>query len=48
MNHLPLSTVIVQIVQHTPGWVWGILAAITLLGLHQMRDHAPPDSPDNA
>ena len=42
MNHLPLSTVIVQIVQHTPGWVWGILAAITLLGLHQMRDHEMP------
>ena len=42
MNHLPLSTVIVRIVQHTPGWVWGILAAITLLGLHQMRDHEMP------
>jgi len=42
VNHPPLSTVIVQIVQHTPGWVWGILAAITLLGLHQMRDHEMP------
>ena len=42
MNSLPLSTVIVQIVQHTPSWVWGILAAITLLGLHQMRDHEMP------
>jgi hypothetical protein len=42
VNHLPLSIVIVQIVQHTPGWVWGILAAITLLGLHQMRDHDMP------
>jgi hypothetical protein len=42
VNHLPLATVIVQIVQHTPGWVWGILAAITLLGLHQMRDHEMP------
>ena len=42
MNHLSQSTVFVQIVQHTPGWVWGILAAITLLGLHQMRDHEMP------
>jgi len=39
MSHLPLSTVIVQILRHTPPWVWGILAAITLLGLHQLRDH---------
>lgn len=42
MNHLPLSTVILEIVKHTPLWVWGVLAAITLLGLHQMRDHVIP------
>ena len=42
MNHLPLSTVIVEIIKHTPLWVWGVLAAITLLGLHQMRDHVIP------
>lgn len=42
MNHLPLSTVIVPIVLHTPLWVWGILALITLLGLRQMRDHQIP------
>jgi hypothetical protein len=39
VDHLPLSTVIVQIIRHTPLWVWGILAAITLLGARQMRDH---------
>jgi hypothetical protein len=39
LDPLPLSTVIVQIIRHTPPWVWGILAAITLLGARQMRDH---------
>jgi hypothetical protein len=39
MNNPPLSTVIAQIIQHTPLWVWGILAAITLLGALQWRDH---------
>jgi hypothetical protein len=39
VSHLPLSTIVVQILQHTPGWVWGIFAALTLLGLHQLRDH---------
>jgi len=39
MNAMPLSTVIVQILQHTPLWVWGILAAITLLGALQWRNH---------
>jgi len=39
MNHLPLSTVIMQIVQHTPLWVWGILTAITLVGALRWRDH---------
>ena len=42
MNHLPLSTIVVQILQHTPGWVWGVFAAITLLGLRQLRDHEMP------
>jgi hypothetical protein len=42
VNALPLSTVIVEIVKHTPLWVWAVLAAITLLGLHQMRDHVIP------
>jgi hypothetical protein len=39
VNPMPLSTVIVQIVQHTPLWVWGILAGVTLLGALQWRDH---------
>jgi hypothetical protein len=39
MNTLPLSSLIVQIVQHTPLWVWGILSGITLLGALQSRDH---------
>jgi hypothetical protein len=36
---LPLSVVVVEIFKHTPQWVWLILAAITLLGLMQLRDH---------
>jgi hypothetical protein len=42
VSHLPLSTVIVQIVQHTPWWVWAVFGAITLIGLHQLRDHEIP------
>lgn len=42
MNSLPLSTVIVQVIQHTPLWAWGILAAITWLGARQLRDHEMP------
>jgi hypothetical protein len=34
----PLSVVIVEIVNHTPHWVWLVLAVITLLGLAQLRD----------
>jgi hypothetical protein len=29
---------IAAILQHTPGWVWGLLAALTALGLSQVRD----------
>jgi len=36
---LPLSIVIHQVLAHTPPWVWGILAAITFLGLKQVADH---------
>ena len=35
----PLSMVIIEILKHTPPWVWAILAAITLLGLMQLRAH---------
>ena len=33
----PLSTVIVAILSHTPGYVWAILAALVLLGSLQLR-----------
>ena len=39
-SNLPLDVVIVEVVRHTPVWVWGILAAIVVLGALQMRDHA--------
>jgi hypothetical protein len=39
VNHLPLSSVIVEILKHTPLWVWGVLAVITGLGLRQLFDH---------
>ena len=32
-----LPHVIHAIVQHTPHWVWAVLAAITVLGLLQLR-----------
>ena len=37
---MPLSTVILEVIRHTPTWVWAILAAITLLGALQLRDHS--------
>ena len=39
---LPLSTVIVEIVRHTPAYVWAILAALVALGAIQLRDHRIP------
>ena len=38
-SHLPLATVIVEIVKHTPTYVWLILAALVALGSLQLRDH---------
>jgi len=35
----PLSMVVIEILKHTPNWVWAILAAITLLGMMQLREH---------
>src|SRR5262245_2106094 len=35
-----VSTVMADIVHHTPHRVWGILAAITVLGLMQWRQHS--------
>ena len=39
MNDLPYTLVIVEVIRHTPVWAWGILVAITLLGLRQAADH---------
>ena len=39
LSNLPLSTVIVEIVKHTPAYVWAILAALFALGSLQLRDH---------
>ena len=39
-SNLPLATVIVEIIRHTPPYVWAILAALVVLGSLQMRDHA--------
>jgi uncharacterized protein DUF6622 len=33
-----MITTLLQIVQHTPTWVWGLLAALIVLGLWQARD----------
>ena len=38
-SNLPLATVIVEIVKHTPTYVWLILAALVALGSLQVRDH---------
>jgi Family of unknown function (DUF6622) len=35
----PLSIVLLEILKHTPHWVWAILAAITLVGALQLREH---------
>lgn len=35
----PLSLVVIGILNHTPHWVWLALAAITLVGLMQLREH---------
>ena len=40
MQGAPLSIVIVEVVRHTPTYVWGILAALVLFGSLQMRDQS--------
>ena len=35
----PPSIVLIEILRHTPHWVWAILAAITALGVMQLREH---------
>lgn len=34
----PLTIVIIEVLRHTPSWVWAVLAVITLLGAWQLRD----------
>lgn len=41
-SNLPLLTVIVEIIRHTPLYVWVILAALVALGAMQLRDHHIP------
>jgi hypothetical protein len=38
----PLLTVIVQVLRHTPLWVWGVLAGLILLGGLQFRELRSP------
>jgi hypothetical protein len=37
-----MFTVIAQIVRHTPGWVWGVLALLVALGAAQLRQRSVP------
>jgi hypothetical protein len=36
---LPLHLVILEVVKHTPPWVWLLLAALVVLGSLQLREH---------
>ena len=38
MQNAPLSIVIVEVLKHTPAYVWAILAALIIFGSLQMRD----------
>jgi hypothetical protein len=38
MQNAPLSIVIVEVLKHTPAYVWGILAALVVFGVLQMRN----------
>lgn len=40
MQGAPLSVVIVEVMRHTPTYVWGILAALVVFGSLQMRDQS--------
>ena len=37
-TNIPTSALISQVLQHTPVWVWGLLIAITALGVTQLAD----------
>jgi hypothetical protein len=36
---LPLHIVVLEVVKHTPPWVWALLAALVVLGSLQLRSH---------
>ena len=38
-SDLPFWVVVFQVIRHTPGYVWAILAALIVLGLMQWRRH---------
>lgn len=38
MQGAPFSIVVVEVLKHTPAYVWAILAALVILGSLQMRD----------
>jgi hypothetical protein len=38
MQAAPLSIVIVEVLRHTPGYVWGVLVALVVFGSLQARD----------
>jgi hypothetical protein len=42
MQGAPLSVVIVEVLKHTPAYVWVILAALVALGSLQLRDQVLP------
>jgi hypothetical protein len=39
---MPLSSVILTVLSHTPTWVWGVLALLVVLGGLQLRAQRPP------
>ena len=39
---MPLFSVILQVIRHTPLWVWGVLALLVVLGSLQLRDERLP------
>ena len=38
-SDLPFWTVVIQVIRHTPPYVWAILLALVALGALQWRDH---------
>lgn len=39
---MPLSLVVLEVLRHTPQWVWGVLALLVVLGSLQLRMHRLP------